>query len=80
MADYADISVTSTSWTTGPTLEDDVVVQAGDQPVAISTKTAPGASKGLTLAPGAAINVKTGKILKYRALGPRGGVLKIEAL
>jgi len=80
MADYADISVTSTSWATGPTLSDNVVVQAGDQPVAITVKGTPGSSKGITLAPGAAINVSSGKTIKYRALGPRGGSLKIEAL
>lgn len=80
MADYADINITSTVWASGPTLSDDVVVQAGGEPVAITTKSTPGVSKGLTLAPGEKVMVSSGKTLKYRAIGPRGGTLRIEAL
>lgn len=80
MADYPDIIVTSTAWQTGPTLTDDVVVQAHDQAIAISTKADPSGSLGLTLAGSAAINVSSGKTISYRAIGPRGGRLKIEAL
>ena len=80
MADYADIEVSSTSWSAGLTLTDNVIVQAGNQPVAISTKTTPADSFGLTLAAGEKIAVTSGKVLKVRALSPRGGLLKIEAL
>lgn len=81
MADYADVIIEDTDWDEdGIVLSDNVVVQAGDQPVAISTKSDPSGSKGITLSPGAAINVSSGKTLNYRALGPRGGLLKIEAL
>lgn len=74
------ITNVTTAWSTAVTLSTDEVWQARRGGVFISTAAAPGANDGVLLREGAALQIATGRAVRYRTEGAEGAVIAREAI